>query len=277
MSKISEYYRELREQDVLCQDEYDYEPDEPVPALDDIPDYESKARPDREYLYVGVRFPVSTKVYHYICDDWHVCVGDIVLVPTQGGEEKTAVVTRKKMYSAVSAPYPVYKTKKIIRVLKQEQSDMSATTSMTLSDPAEVRDNSQAEKSDPASPQLNRNNHSGKNALLAIGLIVCLIGFGYFYWKANQLSIINAELESTIDNLEQENQDLNEFGLRAIQSLENSLVVSNFYNDHAAIVSNDGLNLYHKYGCADLDLSYFWIYNIEAIPSQLSPCEKCWK
>ena len=50
----------------------------------------------------------------------------------------------------------------------------------------------------------------------------------------------------------------------------------NFYEKNAVIVSDDGTNLYHKYGCEDLDLSYFWIYNTENAKHQgYVPHSKC--
>ncbi len=37
-----------------------------------------------------------------------------------------------------------------------------------------------------------------------------------------------------------------------------------FFHENAVIVPDDGMNRYHYFGCKDLDLSYFWIYNPEA-------------
>ena len=36
-----------------------------------------------------------------------------------------------------------------------------------------------------------------------------------------------------------------------------------FYENNVVVVSDDGTNLYHKYGCEDFDDSYFWAYNKE--------------
>ena len=49
-----------------------------------------------------------------------------------------------------------------------------------------------------------------------------------------------------------------------------------FYERHAVIVPDDGSNLYHKYGCNDLDTSSFWIYNVEAAKGKgYVPHKKC--
>ena len=62
-----------------------------------------------------------------------------------------------------------------------------------------------------------------------------------------------------------------EYGKRLI--LENEL---NFYERYVVVVSDDGTNLYHKYGCADFDDSYFWAYNVEAAEGRgYVPHKKC--
>lgn len=49
-----------------------------------------------------------------------------------------------------------------------------------------------------------------------------------------------------------------------------------FFDNYAVIVSDDGTRKYHKYGCDDLDTSYFWIYNTEAAKDKgFYACSKC--
>ena len=49
-----------------------------------------------------------------------------------------------------------------------------------------------------------------------------------------------------------------------------------FMDEHVVIVCNDGTKKYHKYGCEDLNLSYFWVYNTEAaIDEGYKMCKKC--
>lgn len=49
-----------------------------------------------------------------------------------------------------------------------------------------------------------------------------------------------------------------------------------FFNSKAEIVGDDGTYLYHKYGCPQLDLSYFWIFNTEAaISNGYRECPIC--
>lgn len=49
-----------------------------------------------------------------------------------------------------------------------------------------------------------------------------------------------------------------------------------FFDSYARIVPNDGSNLYHKYGCKELDSSEkFWIYNEAAAKEKASPCPTC--
>ena len=50
-----------------------------------------------------------------------------------------------------------------------------------------------------------------------------------------------------------------------------------FYKEYAAIVPNDGTKKYHIYGCEDCDVSYFWIYNVDAAEQNgYYPCPKCY-
>jgi len=65
-----------------------------------------------------------------------------------------------------------------------------------------------------------------------------------------------------------------------ISDLNKKIVKSNnvldFYEKHVVIVGDDGTKKYHKYGCDDLDTSYFWAYNIEAAKDRgYYACSKC--
>lgn len=71
--------------------------------------------------YVGVRFSDSQTEYSYICTDLSVKVGDQVIVPVYNGEELQATVIAAQFYSPDEVPYPVGKTKKVIRKVEPEQ------------------------------------------------------------------------------------------------------------------------------------------------------------
>ena len=77
-----------------------------------------------EYLYCGVRFENSYKIYHYISDDRSVKIGDYVIVPV-GSENKESIaqVAESKSYDILHAPYPPEKTKHIIRKYTEEELD----------------------------------------------------------------------------------------------------------------------------------------------------------
>ena len=124
-------------------------------------------------------------------------------------------------------------------------------------------------------------------------VIAALIGLNVFQYLNNTVvneelrktSIIIENLEVANENLEEKNEDLEgeverlsakvfDLGLtleRQKQSIEfmeerddeNSELVL-FCKDYVEIVSNDGTNIYHKYGCIYLDLSKgFLIYNTD--------------
>ena len=47
------------------------------------------------------------------------------------------------------------------------------------------------------------------------------------------------------------------------EKYENLYNQNRFYEKHAVVVSDDGTNRYHKYGCSLFDDSKYWIFNIE--------------
>lgn len=76
------------------------------------PEYEN----NREFIYCGVMFDYQDRIYQYRTDDKTIRPGDKVIVPVgEDNEEKTARVISVDVYRSNSVPYPVHKTKKIIR------------------------------------------------------------------------------------------------------------------------------------------------------------------
>ena len=66
------------------------------------------------YTYVSVSFYPGGKVYDYRTDDKTIKAGDLVIVPV-AGEEKTATVTAVNKYKKTDVPFPLEKTKYVIR------------------------------------------------------------------------------------------------------------------------------------------------------------------
>ena len=61
-------------------------------------------------------FDDNSRVFHYITDDEGITVGDSVIVPVGYNDEETeAMVMSVEKCIRINAPYPFYKTKKIIR------------------------------------------------------------------------------------------------------------------------------------------------------------------
>ncbi len=73
------------------------------------------------YIYCGVLLPFSSRPYSYRTEDSSLKIGDRVLVPV-GAEQKemTGTVVSVGQYTRVSVPFPVEKTKKIIRRIEGE-------------------------------------------------------------------------------------------------------------------------------------------------------------
>jgi len=119
--------------------------------------------------------------------------------------------------------------------------------------------------------------------ILAV-LTTLLLGLNVvqFFRTSGNVSDINdlqreiTEKEETINQLNEtisSNEQTMNDQLDTIMDLEGKLY---FYEEHVVVVSDDNTNLYHKYGCADFDSSYFWAYNTEAAVSHgFSACYKC--
>lgn len=69
-----------------------------------------------EFIYCGVAFPYQDKVYLYRTENKSIRPGDKVIVPVgEENEEKLAQVVSVDIYHFNDVPYPVHKTKMIIR------------------------------------------------------------------------------------------------------------------------------------------------------------------
>lgn len=78
--------------------------------------YSQAKRRVSDYIYCGCSFEEGGRLYHYRTDDPTIEKGDFVLVPVGSDNvEKVVLVETVDYYSAEEAPYPVAKTKKIIR------------------------------------------------------------------------------------------------------------------------------------------------------------------
>lgn len=77
---------------------------------------------DYQYMYLYVRYlDVDTfKQFCYISDDSSIRIGDYVLVD-RAGETSLAIVEEIGFYSEAEAPYPVNKTKEIIRRIERSE------------------------------------------------------------------------------------------------------------------------------------------------------------
>lgn len=80
---------------------------------------------DKTYRYVKVIFnPFSSGAYSYIDEERTACKNDFVLVPVgSANESKFAQVVSVKDYCAADAPYPVERTKRIIRLATKEEAE----------------------------------------------------------------------------------------------------------------------------------------------------------
>lgn len=73
---------------------------------------------NKKYTYVEVRYidVYTSRRYSYISEDKSIKVGDIVYVD-RAGTKTLAVVESKKDYYFEEAPYPIFETKRVIRIV----------------------------------------------------------------------------------------------------------------------------------------------------------------
>lgn len=77
---------------------------------------DEKCKENAVYTYCGVVYEGNLMVYHYRVNDELIKPGDIVIVPCgQNNEEKEATVVSVGEYLSNAVPYPIEKSKKIIR------------------------------------------------------------------------------------------------------------------------------------------------------------------
>ena len=73
------------------------------------------------YTYCGIMLPFSNRPYSYRTDDASIKIGDTVIVPVGIDETETeGKVVSVGQYLQVGVPYPVERTKKIIRKISKE-------------------------------------------------------------------------------------------------------------------------------------------------------------
>lgn len=81
----------------------------------------SKGARDGEYIFVSVEFNSSEKQYYYLTDNENVEVGDFVIVPVgEDNKEKIAEVMKVEYFREEHVPFPLEKTKKLIRICTYE-------------------------------------------------------------------------------------------------------------------------------------------------------------
>ena len=97
----------------------------------------------KKYVYVGIRYSTSNKIYYFICDDWTVRVGDIVRVPSIYNEYEDVRVVTRATYTVENAPYPVERSKHILEIVqrgecnkKKEENKLTEVATATPNGPA---------------------------------------------------------------------------------------------------------------------------------------------
>lgn len=87
--------------------------------------YGKAKRRQSEYIFCSVTFDEGYKSYYYLTDDDSIDVGDLVIVPAgRDNHEAVVEVMDIKYFSEENAPFPIEKTKRIIRKCKDDDFDL---------------------------------------------------------------------------------------------------------------------------------------------------------
>ena len=87
------------------------------------------------YIYVSVCFSPEAKSYFYRTNDSSLQVGDLVIVPTEN-EEIVGAITAVNKYKKRSVPYPIDKTKLVIR--KATKDDIEKNPALDMRVPMDI-------------------------------------------------------------------------------------------------------------------------------------------
>lgn len=87
--------------------------------------YRKKKRCKSDYIFCSVVFEDPYKSYYYLTDDDSIDIGDFVIVPAgKDNHEAIVEVIHIEYFSEADAPFPVDKTKKIIRKCTDEEVEL---------------------------------------------------------------------------------------------------------------------------------------------------------
>ena len=91
--------------------------------------YEKKPRRKSDLIYCSVSFENSYTTYYYLTEDDSITAGDLVVVPAGRDNRLTvAKVTKVEYFAAEDVPFPIEKTKKILRRCTDEELKQFAET-----------------------------------------------------------------------------------------------------------------------------------------------------
>lgn len=111
---------------------------------------------------------------------------------------------------------------------------------------------------------------------LASALFYYYSEYEYYHSQYIQASLENDELKRILEQKENELCNINDSIDELSEKIYPMLDDIEFYHEHVVFRSDDGTELYHKYGCPQLDTSEFWAYNTEYAESLgFKPCNFC--
>ncbi len=115
--ELTEAIEKIVEQDEKqAEDKYEKSEANITPAPYGNDDISNAFNDDTIYTYIGVMFPYASHPYHYLTDDDSIEIGDSVIVPVGiDNKEMVAKVVSIEKHLRVSAPFPIEKTKKVLK------------------------------------------------------------------------------------------------------------------------------------------------------------------
>lgn len=122
--------------------------------------------------YVNIQFDGSNRLYSYISHDLSVKVGDEVLVPVYDNETRNGIVISAGLYSVDDAPYPIEKTKTVIRkMITDEQKELFQRLAFDLNAVKKQRLIDEANETISVSEEVNENNEQKPKETQSVDII----------------------------------------------------------------------------------------------------------
>ena len=153
-------------------------PQKPITPQPETSSPKQEAQPQRNtYRYVSVRFYSGGQTYAYRTEDRSIAPGDRVMVPAGiSNEPKLVTVVSVGDYSEETVPFPVEKTKSVLRKATSQDIESQRTTApRSVSKPVDAVKSDQSEHKTPSEDSLRKKNRLLTVIVILLAVIAILL------------------------------------------------------------------------------------------------------